>query len=80
MTDWAQKLKVAYGRRRYLQGVVKGRAMRLHIGTIEERMERAADDMDLERNGQAMSMAQYLTYLKKHDPTVKKRKRDDGPL
>ena len=77
MTSWEGKIKMAYGRKKYLNNRVKDRAMRLNIGTIEQRMIRAAETMDMERLNLGMSTAMYITHLKKIDPVVKKRKRND---
>ena len=77
MTSWPSSLKVSYGRRKYLQGVIRARAMRMNLGTMAVRMIRAADNMDIERLAKGISMSMYLTFLKKHDPKVKKRKRND---
>ena len=70
-------MKVSYGRQKYLHGVIQARAMRLNLGTMAVRMIRAADNMDIERLSKGMSMAMYIAFLKKHDPNVKKRKRND---
>ena len=78
MRGWEQRVKQAYGRRKYLQGVIKARACRLHAGTMEQRMGRAADTMEGERCAQGLSLARYIEYLKRHDPNVKKRKRGES--
>ena len=77
MTSWPQKLKMAYGRRKYLNYKVTERAMRLQVRTIDQRMIRAAEAMDNERTHLGMSTAMFVTHLKKLDPVVKKNKRDD---
>ena len=77
MTMWEQKVKQAYGRRAYLQQIIRARARRLTMGTREQRMERAAETMENERVTQGISVSEYLKYLKKHDPKVRKRKIGD---
>ena len=56
---------------------VTERAMRLQVGTIDQRMIRAAEAMDSECTHLGMSTSMYVTHLKKLDPVVRKRKRDD---
>ena len=80
MISWAMKLKMSYGRRKYLNNKVKERTMRLNIGTIEQRMLRAAETMDEERLHLGQSTAGYVSHLKKHDTVVKKRKRGNDVL
>lgn len=77
MTSWPSSMKVSYGRQKYLQGVIRARAMQLNLGTMLVRMIWSADNMDIERLSKRMSMAMYIAFLKKHDPNVKKRKQND---
>ena len=74
--NWTLKLKMVYGRRKYLNNKVTERAMRLQVGTINQRMICAAEVMDDEHTHLGMSTSMYVTYLKKLDPVVKNRKRD----
>ena len=75
MTGWPASVKQAYSRRKYINNLVKGRAMVLHHGTFEQRLVRAAETLDIERKSLGLSVFRYIDYLKKNDPTVKTRKR-----
>ena len=75
MNGWDTKLKMAYGRRKYMREQVKARAMTLHNGTFEQRLIRSAQKMDEERDDKGMSTTKYMDFLKKNDKAVTKRKK-----
>ena len=75
MNGWDTKLKMAYGRRKYMREVVKAQAMALHNGTFDQRLIRAAGRMDEEREAKGMSTSKYMDFLKKNDKQITKRKK-----
>ena len=75
MKGWDTKLKMGYGRRKYMREAVKARAMSLHNGTFEQRLIRAAERMDEERVAKGMSTSKYMDFLKNNDKTITKRKK-----
>ena len=75
MSGWPASVKQAYSRRKYLSALLKGRAMALHTGTFEQRLDQTVEILDLERKSLGFSVATYINYLKNRDPTVKKRNR-----
>ena len=76
MTVWTSKLKMAYECHKYLNNKLTEKAMRLHVGSIGQRMIRAAESMDDKGTHLGMSTSMYVTHLKEMDPVVKKQKRD----
>ena len=78
MTGWDTKMKMAYGRRKYMRLAIKARAMALHHGSFEQRLIRAAQNMDVERNEKGYSTAKYMTFLKENDKNVTKQKKIKG--
>ena len=75
MNGWDTKLKMAYGRWKYMREAVKARAMSLHHGTFDQRLIRAAERMDEEREVKGMSTSKYMEFLKKNDKTITQRKK-----
>ena len=75
MTGWPSSVKQAFCRRKYVNTRMKGRAMALHFGSFQQRLLRAAENMDVERHSKGMSVFSYINFLKENDPTVKSRKR-----
>jgi hypothetical protein len=49
MSGWPQRVKQAFGRRKFLYDTVVNRANNLRLGTFDQRTERAARFMDAER-------------------------------
>jgi hypothetical protein len=65
MSGWPQKVKQAFGRRKYLYNAVKKRAEKMRQGDFEQRKVRAAKEMDLERERLGgLSVYKYILYLK----------------
>jgi len=65
MSGWPQKVKQAFGRRKYLYKAVKNRAEKLRQGDFEQRKVRAAKEMDVERERLGgLSVYKYMLYLK----------------
>ena len=75
MTGWESKLKMSFGRRKYVHGRVKQNANRLHHGTFDQRLKRSAENMDEDRKSRGMSTSQYVRFLKQNDSHVSKRKK-----
>jgi hypothetical protein len=75
MSTWPRKTKMAYGRRKYLQGEAMRRARLLQVGSLQQRLERAGIRMDEERGLLGKSVSQYIVHLKAHDTSVIKRAR-----
>ena len=61
MTTWESKMKVAYGRRKYLHAATMERASRLTVVYIIKRLMREAETMDLERESKGKSFPMYIT-------------------
>lgn len=65
MSGWPQRVKQAFGRRKYLYNTVVHRANNLRMGTFEQRKERAARSMDTERESLGgLSVYKYILHLK----------------
>ena len=77
MSGWPSNVKQAFSRRKYVNNVMKGRAMILHHGSFEQRLIRAVDNMENERKSLGKSVFTYIVYLKENDPSVKTRKRKE---
>ncbi len=80
MKNWKPKsIQQAYGRRKYINSYMSGKAMGIHQGTYEQRMNNSAKMLDTDRNNLGYTVAQYIVHLKKNDSTVKKRKKRKQP-
>ena len=77
MSAWPASVKQAFSRRRYMNNLIKGRAMSLHHGNFEQRLYCTVETMEEESSRLGLSVFAYIAYLKKNDPTVKSRKRKD---
>jgi len=65
MSGWPQRVKQAFGRRKFLYNTVVHRANNLQMGTFEQRKERAARAMDAERESLGgLSIYKYILHLK----------------
>ena len=73
MKYWDRNVKIAYKRCKYIQNIIRERSVRFSAATEEERQESAATAMDNERTISKMTVFQYITYLKHHDPSKKKK-------
>jgi hypothetical protein len=76
MTHWDPKIKMGYGRRKYMMSAVRDEAARLQYGSYDHRIMRASDIMDERRNAAGLSTTAYLNHLKKNDPRVVKKPRN----
>ena len=75
MSQWPGNVKQAFSRRKYMNNVMKSRAMCLRHGTYDQRLKRTVESMESERHSLGLSIFQYIKYLKENDPTVRSRKR-----
>jgi hypothetical protein len=65
MSGWPQRVKQAFGRRKFVYNTVITRANNLRLGTFDQRKERAARSMDAERESLGgLSVYKYILYLK----------------
>ena len=65
MSGWPQRVKQAFGRRKFLYNTVINRANNLRLGTFQQRKEHAACSMDAECESLGgMSVYKYILYLK----------------
>jgi len=65
MSGWPQRVKQAFGRRKFLYNAVVHRANTFRMGTFEQRKERAARSMDVERESLgSLSVYKYILHLK----------------
>ena len=74
--SWPNALKQSYSRRVYLEKTLRERAMLLNYpDEMDGRMQRAASNLDAERQNRNDSVSKFIVYLKSLDPKVSKRKR-----
>jgi hypothetical protein len=65
MSGWPQRVKQAFGRKKFLYDTVINRANNLRLGTFDQRKERAARSMDAERESLGgLSVYKYILHLK----------------
>ena len=69
MTGWPSNVKQAFSRRKYLNNKIRGRAMVLHHGSFDQRLLRAAENMDEERKCRGMSVFSFINPYRIKTPT-----------